>query len=209
MVGIYKITNPEGKSYIGLSKDIEKRFKSHKTLQFKGNNKLKKSLIKYGWDFHVCEILEEINKFELNKSQLDVILRKRERYWINIYKTFDNGLNENKGGGGCVFHTSQSKQKIGKNQKNKSKPHTEEWNKNIGLSLLGKKQSIDTIEKRRISNSKAIIQYDLKDNFIKEWVSGKIAAKELNISYAGINNCCLGRIKSSGKFKWGFKTKMV
>jgi len=32
MIGIYKITNPEGKIYIGLSKNIEKRFKNHKNL---------------------------------------------------------------------------------------------------------------------------------------------------------------------------------
>jgi len=205
MIGIYKITNPEGEAYIGLSKNIEKRFKNHKTLQFNKHTKLKESLIKYSPDLHLFEILEEINISNLNKSQLDMILRKRERYWINIYKTFNNGLNENKGGGGCVSHTSQSKQKIGEKQKNKPKPHTEEWNKNIGLSLLNKKQSINTVEKRRISNSKPIIQYDLNDNFIKEWPNGKIAAKELNITYSGINHCCLGKTKSSGKYKWSFK----
>jgi group I intron endonuclease len=67
MVGIYKITNPEGKSYIGLSKDIEKRFKSHKGLQFKGNNKLRESLTKYGGDSHLFEILEEIDISSITK----------------------------------------------------------------------------------------------------------------------------------------------
>jgi hypothetical protein len=67
-----------------------------------------------------------------------------------------------------------------------------EWNKNIGLSLLGKKQNPNTVEKRRISNSKAVMQYDLDNNFIQEWLNGKIAAQKLNISYSGINNCCLG-----------------
>jgi len=205
MVGIYKISNPENKVYIGLSKNIEKRFKSHKTLQFRGNTKLKESLVKYTPDCHLFEIIEIIDILGLNNHQLDVVLRKRERYWINLYKSFENGLNENKGGGGCVSHKLQSKQKIGINQKHKPKPHTDEWNKNIGISLLGKKQSISTIEKRRISNSKNIIQYDLNGNPIKEWISGKIASKELNITYTGINNCCLGRTKSSGKFKWSFK----
>lgn len=205
MVGIYKITNPEGKIYIGLSKDIEKRFKSHKTLQFRGNTKLRESLIKYTPDFHLFEILEEINIFNSNKSQLDIILRKRERHWIDKYNSCVLGLNENTGGGGCVSHTPQSKYKIGINQKNKPKPHTDEWNKNIGLSLLGKKHSQTTNEKRIISLSKIIIQYDLQGNFIKEWPNAKLAAKELNLSYGGINRCCCKHLNTSGKFKWGFK----
>ena len=205
MVGIYKITNSEGKLYIGLSKDIEKRFKSHKGLQFKGNNKLRESLTKYGGDSHLFEILEEIDISSITKHQSDSLLRKRERYWINLYKTFDDGLNENKGGSGCGSHTEESKQKISESLKGKLKPHTSEWNKNIGLSLLGKKQNINTVEKRRVSNSKTIIQYDLNNNPIKEWINGKVAAKELNITYTGINHCCLGRTKSSGKFKWSFK----
>ena len=50
MVGIYKITNPKGQAYIGLSKNIEKRFQSHKKLQFKGNVKLRESLVEHGGD---------------------------------------------------------------------------------------------------------------------------------------------------------------
>ena len=205
MVGIYKITNPKGKSYIGLSKDIEKRFKTHKGLKFKGNNKLRESLTNYGVDSHSFEILEEIDVSSITNPQLDSLLRKYERYWISFYKTFEDGLNENKGGSGCGSHTKTSKQKISKSQKGKPKPHTIEWNINIGLSLLGKKQNINTIEKRRVSNSKAIIHYDLNNNFIKEWINGKVASEELNISYTGINDCCLGRLKTSGNFKWGFK----
>ncbi len=32
MIGIYKITNPEGKIYIGQSIDIDRRFKEYKRL---------------------------------------------------------------------------------------------------------------------------------------------------------------------------------
>jgi len=169
MVGIYKITNPESKSYIGLSKDIEKRFQSHKGLQFHGNNKLKESLIKYGWDSHFYEILEEINIFYLDRSEGNALLRKRERHWINLYKTFENGLNENKGGSGCGSHTTESKQKISKSLKGKPKPpdfgekrsklfYTDEWRQKLSEASKGKSREKGiSRNKGRISPNKGKI----------------------------------------------------
>ena len=106
MVGIYKITNPEGKAYIGLSKNIEKRWISHKNLQFKGNLKLRNSLNTYPVDSHVWEIIEIIDIKSLNLHEGNALLRKRERHWIDHYNTFKNGLNENGGGSGCGSHTA-------------------------------------------------------------------------------------------------------
>ena len=49
MIGIYKITNPKGKIYIGQSTNIEERWeKGHKYSSGWGV-KLKNSLNKYGW----------------------------------------------------------------------------------------------------------------------------------------------------------------
>ena len=48
MIGIYKITSPSGKIYIGQSKDIEKRFKAYKNLKCKGQPYIYRSLLKYG-----------------------------------------------------------------------------------------------------------------------------------------------------------------
>jgi predicted GIY-YIG superfamily endonuclease len=193
MVGIYKITNPESKSYIGLSKDIEKRFQSHKGLQFRGNNKLRESLTKYGGDSHLFEILEEINIFYLNRSEGNALLRKRERYWINLYKTFENGLNENRGGSGCGSHTEKSKQKISESLKGKPKPidfgekrkkwqHTEEWK-----------------EKVRKSPRCPILMYDLEDNLVQEFPNQQLAADYLGVKKQAIWNVLNGYInKKSG-----------
>ena len=46
--GIYKITNPKNKVYIGQSKDIIKRWYYYKTLHCKSQIKLYNSLLKYG-----------------------------------------------------------------------------------------------------------------------------------------------------------------
>ena len=59
MIGIYKITNPKGKIYIGQSTNIEERWeKGHKYNSGSGK-KFKNSLNKYGWGKHKKEILEE------------------------------------------------------------------------------------------------------------------------------------------------------
>lgn len=193
MVGIYKITNPEGKSYIGLSKDIEKRFQSHKALQFKGNNKLRESLIKYGKDSHLFEILEEIDISKLTKPQADGLLRKHERYWINTYKTFDNGLNENRGGSGCGSHTPESKQKISKSLKNRPKPS------DFGANR--KKWQQDEEWKQKVKNAPRcpVLMYDLNDNFVKEFPNQQLAADYLDVKKQAVWNVLNGYInKKSG-----------
>lgn len=53
--------------------------------------------------------------------------------------------------------------------------------------------------------SKAILQYDKKGCFIKEWESITEASKETNINYYSISNNCRGKQKSAGDFVWKFK----
>ena len=65
MIGIYKITNPKGKVYIGQSTNIVERWeKGHKYGSGCGT-KLKNSFNKYGWKEHKKEIIED---FEMGSS---------------------------------------------------------------------------------------------------------------------------------------------
>lgn len=85
MIGIYKITSPIGKIYVGQSRNIRKRISRYKNLQCKDQIKLYRSIIKYGWDKHVFEILEKCLVEDLNK---------RERYYQDKYDVLSsNGLN--------------------------------------------------------------------------------------------------------------------
>lgn len=192
MVGIYKITNPESKIYIGYSKNIEKRFNQHKNLQFKGNIKLRESLTKYGGDSHLFEVVEEIDISILNYRDSNSILRKRERYWIEELGTFYDGLNENRGGSGCGSHTSESKQKISESLKGRPKPsdfgdnrkkwqHTEEF-------------------KDKIKNAPRcpVLMYDLEDNFIQEFPNQQKAADFLGVKKQAIWNVLNNFINRSG-----------
>lgn len=54
-------------------------------------------------------------------------------------------------------------------------------------------------------NSVPIIQYDLQDNFIKEWKSITEANKITGIASSSIISCCKGKNKKAGSFKWKYK----
>lgn len=85
MIGIYKITNPNNKVYIGQSNNIEKRFSQHRlNTNNKENNKLYESFRLYNIENHIFEIIEECS-IEL--------LNERERYWQDYYNVLENGLN--------------------------------------------------------------------------------------------------------------------
>lgn len=60
MVGIYKITSPTDKIYIGQSWDIEKRFASYRNRGCNGQPKLSASFKKHGFVNHKCEVIHEL-----------------------------------------------------------------------------------------------------------------------------------------------------
>jgi len=69
MIGIYKITSPTDRVYIGQSVDIEDRWKDYHCLACKSQIKLYRSFIKYGVENHKFEIVtlcyeEQLNEFE-------------------------------------------------------------------------------------------------------------------------------------------------
>jgi group I intron endonuclease len=85
MIGIYKITSPSSKIYIGQSIDIERRFKNYKSLsQTKKQVMLHYSFKKYGINNHLFEIIEQCSIESLNI---------RERYWQDYYNVIEDGLN--------------------------------------------------------------------------------------------------------------------
>jgi group I intron endonuclease len=103
-IGIYKITNPNGKVYIGQSNNIERRFEEHKNIKFSNQIKLKNSILKYGLENHTFEILEECDMS---------IIDEREIYWISFLKCVELGLNLTYGGeGGKLSPESELKKRI-------------------------------------------------------------------------------------------------
>lgn len=133
-IGIYKITNPKGKIYIGQSTNIDKRFKRYKKLNeydLSNQPKIYNSLKKYLPENHIFETIEECLLEELNI---------RERYWQDHYNVLGpNGLN-------CMLTetdivprmmSQESKNKISDSKKG-HKCFNEDWKRKIGLGNKGK-----------------------------------------------------------------------
>lgn len=50
-----------------------------------------------------------------------------------------------------------------------------------------------------------VVKYDLEGNYIAEYQSIKMAARENNISSSNIGQCCNGKRKTAGKCIWKYK----
>lgn len=81
-----------------------------------------------------------------------------------------------------------------KNGTNKISPETA---KKISISLKKRKITWDT------TTSKPVIQYDLNENFIKEWPS--IAEAKRWLGSGDITGCVNGKQKQAGGYVWKFK----
>ena len=93
VTGIYKITNQVTKEcYIGQSVDISKRWKDHAKcglgIDTPAGNKLYKAMQTYGiWNFS-WEVLEQCSKD---------LLDEKEKYYIDLYNSYNFGYNSNTG----------------------------------------------------------------------------------------------------------------
>ena len=139
MVGIYKITNPSGKVYIGQAVDIERRWKQHSDKSYWSKTKLYNSFKKYGVGNHTFKVIEECLKEELNS---------KERYYQEKYNVLKEGLNHilQDADEKVKVYSEETKQKMSKWQTGLKK--SEEHKRKISEAMKGKKQSEETKSKR-------------------------------------------------------------
>ena len=109
MCGIYKITNKiNGKSYIGQSVDILRRWRTHRTSAFDSSQKgyeypLYRAIRKYGLENFSFEVLEECDQKELDRKEQEYIL---------FYNSFGNGYNQDEGGASCAHIQKLSEEDV-------------------------------------------------------------------------------------------------
>ena len=129
MIGIYKITSPSGKIYIGQSQNIEKRKYYYQKKCSKSQPKLHNSILKYGFENHKFEIVEECDVELLNE---------RERFYQDLYNVLsDNGLNL------CLTKTND-----------KVLIRGVEYRKNASIAQKNKCKSVNLRQSKTLSNNK-------------------------------------------------------
>ena len=215
MIGIYKITSPTNRVYIGQSVNVEKRFNSYIRMYVKnqGQTKLHRSFLKHGVENHKFELVCECIESELNNY---------ERYYQELYSCLNNGLNckltKTEDRSGSVSKETLAKMSLASmgNTHWLGKTHTKESKDKIRLSKIGLKFSDEVNKskgrKGRESNRKGIfsenhprsvkvLQFDLNDNLIKEWNCLMDIRRELDYHIGNVSSCLKGNLKTYKKFK--------
>ncbi len=198
--GIYKITSPTGKIYIGQSVDIKSRWSKHKWSSLRCcSTILYRSIRKYGFDNHTFEIIKECKKSELNKL---------ERTYIEKYNTFESnhGMNLTKGGDSNVVLSKSTIEKIRRaskgNKNSLGMRHSDEAKEKLRIARTGVKKSEET--RRKISEGHIGKKYPNRKRYSEEYkaeCSRKRTGKKNKINgtskYFGV-----GLIKTESNKKW-------
>lgn len=202
---IYKITNPEGRIYIGRTSDLHRRIRYHFNPSQWRNKFLVESTQKFGKEAHSIEI---IDSFEGTEG----FANGKEIFWIrthmsNINKWPEgNGMNLTDGGKalkGYKFDKEVVKKRNSWKLGTPNKPHVIEITRN---RYLGKKFSPQHIQNIIKAQQIPVLQYDMQGNFLNEYISLKEAAKSINTSAAShIAEVCRGKRFMYKGFIWKFK----
>jgi group I intron endonuclease len=163
MTGIYKITSPTGRIYIGQSWDLINRQCSYRKLHCKQQPKIYESIKKHGWDQHRFEII-----CELPSDVTQEVLTQYETLYWDSYRSYGFDMMNVKEPGAYGKHsdetrklmsivhkniTDDTRRKMSESAMGKGKgvPKSEEHRKRIAEALRGKKKS----EEHNRKNSEA------------------------------------------------------
>jgi group I intron endonuclease len=205
IIGVYKITSPSNRIYIGQSINIKKRWNKYKRLDCKVQPKLYRSLLKYGPKNHIFEIIEIC---------LEDQLLERETYWKYYYNVLEVSSLCCKIDGRGGKHSEETKQKISTALKGKPKPigtgdKISKSKKGISLNYKRTLLHSDNLAK---SNYKSVIQYNINNILIKKWLSIKEAEAYYNPrikTQDNIGACCRNKQQTAYGYKWQYSLKKM
>lgn len=210
MIGIYKITSPTGKIYIGQTFDSRVRFNTYKRLdRVSIGGKLYNSLKKHGVNNHCFAMIHTLPA-DVSQS----VMNEYERLYISQYRECGiELLNLTEGGEGSkgYKHTDEAR----KIMKAKAVGRIAgDKNPNYGKGLhgknnpmYGKKRPKELMDKLLKAKQKAVVQYSLAGEAVAEYPSIAKAARKTGLEISNISSICVRRpeCKTAGGFSWRFK----
>jgi group I intron endonuclease len=212
---IYKITNKKnGLIYIGCTVySLEKRFYEHiyRSQVFGYKSKLYNSIRKYGKENFEIELISECEIEDMYNNEIK---------YIELFDTYNNGLNSTCGGEGCLGyeHTDETREKIsnmlinGASHKNKTYEQlygdksVEEKNKRrlsvkIGWENMSDEDKQDRINKiKEVSRKKSKYGVELVTEIKNKFREG-YSVKEIKNQYPQIGISYLYTLKSNKRWK--------
>lgn len=194
MIGIYKITSPTGRIYVGQSRDIAKRFAAYKRMDCKSQPKIYNSLKRHGVANHVFEVLELCDEADLNKLEMQ---------YISKYKCTTKGLNVKAGGdySPCAEETKAkiSKAQIGKVVEQRTRDKLRKIN-------LGKKYSDET--KQKLSKQRKGNRYALGFKHTSE-TKAKMKIRQTGRKHSELSKKKISEKNKGKNHAWCGKRKQV
>lgn len=209
---IYKLIAPNGKIYVGQTCNVNNRFSQYKSLSCKAQKLLYHSLIYYGWDSFIKEIVdvgltkEEANILEIKliaenkalKTSLNILIGgESTRPWKPIVQfTLD----------GVVLKEwdsiEQASDKLKLRPQGIRRACGDKYNRYMGFCWLYKEDF--ELGKKPIhpntTMNMPILQLSIEGELIKEFPLMKAAVEELDISYSSISQCISGLKETAGGF---------
>lgn len=220
-IGIYKITSPSGRIYIGQSWNIGQREYEYYHIGSKCRQiKIANSIYKYGFDNHKFELIHEL---PLDVSQ-EVMNNYEILYWKS-YKDLGFNMMNIREPGSRGKHSEETKRKLSEAHKGKiisdetrrklsitgrgerngfyKKTHTPEARLKISASAKGNTRWLGkthTPEARR-KIAKRVDQYTKEGVFVKRWESMTQAGLSNNVTQSAISNA-VRRAQLCAKSMW-------
>ena len=198
--GIYTITSPSGRVYVGQSVNIERRFGEYRRSgSVRKQRRLAASFAKYGVDAHVFCIAQEC---------AEESLRATERHFQEILHVCGpKGLN-------CRLvstadrvgrFSAESRQRMGEKQRGTGNPNF--GKRGAQTSCFGRsrteseRKAISEVQRQR---GRLILQIDpASGSIVRKARSWEYVAEGL--SQGNISSCCSGRLKTYKGFKYQYE----
>ena len=206
-IGIYKITSPSGRVYIGETDNLKRREKVYKNMNCKSQPRIYNSLKKYGWENHKFEVIGNCLYEDLKKLEHLIVAEYRELLGERNVMTLRTSYEDK------CYIAEELREKFrecnkGKNNPNYGKKASDETRKLMSEKALGENNHNYGKFGSEHHGAVKINQYDLNGKYLKTFSCVKEVYIYFNKKLGGsISQVCKGKRKTSWGFIWRYHSE--